>query len=148
MPAFALGVKFEPGAIAGVYAQTEGYPYFLQEWGKHCWDLADRTPITARDATHAAKAALAELDAGFFRVRYDRLANAEKSYLAAMAELGAGPHRSGDIAERMGKKVTACAPVRASLIKKGMIFSPAHGETAFTVPLFDGYMKRMKDQAG
>ena len=86
---------------------------------------------------------MAELDAGFFRVRFDRLTPAEKRYLRAMAEFGAGPHRSGDIADRMGRKVTAVAPIRNALIAKGMLYSPAHGDTAFTVPLFDGFMKRI-----
>jgi hypothetical protein len=84
---------------------------------------------------------VAELDAGFFRVRFDRLTPAEKRYLRAMSELGAGPHRSGDIADRMGRKVTTVAPIRNALIAKGMLYSPAHGDTAFTVPLFDGFMK-------
>jgi hypothetical protein len=88
-------------------------------------------------------AALAELDASFFRVRFDRLTPAEKHYLRAMAELGPGPHRSGDIADIMGRKVSMVAPTRGALIRKGMIYSPSHGDNAFTVPLFDGFMKRV-----
>jgi DNA-binding MarR family transcriptional regulator len=94
------------------------------------------------DAERATELALADLDASFFRVRFDRLTPTERRYLRAMASLGGGPHRSGDIAEALGKTVTAVAPVRNSLIAKGMIFSPAHGDTAFTVPLFDGFLKR------
>jgi hypothetical protein len=90
---------------------------------------------------------LAELDASFFRVRFDRLTPAEKADMRAMAELGAGPHRSGDIADRLGRKVTNVAPVRNALITKGMIYSPAHGDTAFTVPLFDGFMHRIMPTA-
>ena len=119
-----------------------GYPYFLQEWGKHSWNLADRSPIEGEDARRATVQALAELDASFFRVRFDRLTPSEKRYLRAMAELGPGPHRSGNIADRLGRRVTTVAPVRSALIAKGMIYSPAHGDTAFTVPLFDEFMKR------
>ena len=142
VPAEQEMVAFEDGAIAEILQQTLGYPYFLQEWGKHSWNVADESPIEHPDAEWATKLALAELDASFFRVRFDRLTPTEKRYLRAMAELGSGPHRSGDIAEMLSKTVTAVAPVRNALIAKGMIFSPAHGDTAFTVPLFDGFMKR------
>lgn len=135
-------VAFSADALSRILDETKGYPYFLQEWGKHSWNIAERSPITAHDASQATAAALAELDASFFRVRFDRLTPAEKRYLRAMAELGSGPHRSGDIAEKLGRRVTTVAPMRYSLISKGMIFSPAHGDTAFTVPLFDGFMKR------
>lgn len=141
-PAEDEGVRYTSDAIDEVLADTEGYPYFLQEWGKHCWDIADKSPIDKADAQKATRAALADLDAGFFRVRFDRLTPTEKRYLRAMAELGPGPQRSGDIAEILGKKVTAVAPTRNALISKGMIFSPSHGDTAFTVPLFEGFMKR------
>lgn len=130
-------------AIVAIISDTEGYPYFLQEWGKHSWDCADASPIEEQDIATAREAALAELDASFFRVRFDRLTPAEKRYLRAMAELGAGPHRSGDVAEILAVKVTSVAPTRNSLIAKGMIFSPAHGDTAFTVPLFDSFMRRV-----
>ena len=143
VPAEREGVAFAPEAIAEILRQTMGYPYFLQEWGRHSWNVADASPISRADARRATTLALAELDAGFFRVRFDRLTPAEKRYLRAMAELGPGPHRSGDIAERLGKGVTSVAPVRSTLVAKGMIYSPAHGDTAFTVPLFDGFMKRI-----
>jgi len=143
VPAEEEGAGYEEGAIAEILDQTLGYPYFLQEWGKHSWNVATDSPIRQSDAETATIAALAELDASFFRVRFDRLTPTEKSYLRAMAELGPGPHRSGDIAEQLGKKVTTVAPLRNALIAKGMLFSPAHGDTAFTVPLFDGFMKRI-----
>jgi hypothetical protein len=142
VPAEKEHVTFNETAIAEILRQTLGYPYFLQEWGKHSWDVADISPIDQDDAERATERALAELDASFFRVRFDRLTPAEKRYLRGMAELGSGPHRSGDIAERLQRKVTTVAPVRNSLIAKGMIYSPAHGDTAFTVPLFDGFMRR------
>ena len=136
------GAAIEPDAIAEIVAQTLGYPYFLQEWGKHSWAVADASPITLADVRQAGIEALAELDDSFFRVRFDRLTPGEKRYLRAMADLGPGPHRSGDIAERLGRKVNTTAPIRNSLIGKGMLYSPAHGDTAFTVPLFDQYMRR------
>lgn len=91
----------------------------------------------------ASTTAVAALDEGFFRVRFDRLTPAEKRYLRAMAELGAGPHRSGDIAAKLGRQVTSLGPTRSQLIAKGMVWSPNHGDTAFTVPLFDEFMKRI-----
>jgi len=132
----------EGAAVARIIADTHCYPYFLQEWGKHAWDAATGSPITLRDVKAASKTAVATLDGGFFRVRFDRLTPLEKRYLRAMAELGPGPHRSGDIAGRLLRKVTSLAPTRNQLIAKGMIWSPAHGDTAFTVPLFDEYLRR------
>lgn len=141
-PAEREAVTYDSAAIDEILTQTEGYPYFIQEWGKHAWNNADNSHIEENDAVTATKQALAELDASFFRVRFDRLTPSEKQYIRAMAALGPGPHRSGDIANKMNKKVTAVAPVRNSLIAKGMAYSPAHGDTAFTVPLFDGFLKR------
>ncbi len=141
-PAFRLGVLFENAALEAILEQTQGYPYFLQEWGKYSWQCARRSPITREDVERASAIILSELDASFFRVRFDRLSPLEKKYLRAMAELGAGPHRSGEIARVLDKAVQAVAPIRAGLINKGMIFSPAHGENQFTVPLFEDYLKR------
>ncbi|HEY3888394.1 MAG TPA: ATP-binding protein [Caulobacteraceae bacterium] len=143
IPAAKEGIDYAPGAVMEILRQTRGYPYFLQEWGKHCWAVADKSPIEAIDAENATVDALAELDAGFFRVRFDRLTPTERRYMRAMAELGSGPHRSGDIADVLGQKVTSVGPVRSALIAKGMVYGPAHGDTAFTVPLFDGFMKRI-----
>lgn len=141
-PAKKESVTFEGKALEEILKQTKGYPYFLQEWGKHAWSVAPATPITAAHVRNASIQALAELDASFFRVRFDRLTPAEKNYLRAMAELGPGPHRSGDIAEELGRKVNSLGPTRSTLIAKGMVYSPDHGDTAFTVPLFDQFMKR------
>lgn len=138
----------EPAAVEALVAATQGYPYFLQEWGKHAWDLAFASPISLQDVENASITALAELDASFFRVRFDRLTPSEKRYMRAMAELGPGPHRSGDIADMLGKQVTQLAPTRNSLIRKGMLYSPAHGDTAFTVPMFDQFMKRIMPDLG
>lgn len=142
-PAKANGVEFTTEAVEKIISYTKGYPYFLQEWGKHAWDVAVVSPITETDVDIASKQALAALDESFFRVRFDRLTPTQKSYLRAMAELGPGPHRSGDIADKLKRKVTALAPLRNELIGKGMIWSPNHGDTAFTVPLFDEFMKRI-----
>lgn len=130
-------------ALDRIVEETRGYPYFVQEWGKHSWDAADASPITREDVDNASASAIAALDQSFFRVRFDRLTPSEKRYLRAMAELGPGPHRSGDIAEALGREVTSLGPTRASLINKGMIYSPSHGDTAFTVPLFDEFMRRI-----
>jgi len=123
--------------------ETAGYPYFLQEWGKTAWDVAEASPITLADVEQASNMAVAALDESFFRVRFDRLTPAEKQYLRAMAELGPGPHRSGDIAARLARKVESLGPIRSGLIAKGMIWSPTYGDTAFTVPLFDEFMRRI-----
>ena len=133
----------DPLAVDAIVNVTQGYPYFLQEWGKHAWDVAKQSPITLRDVEVARTAALAALDESFFRVRFDRLTPGEKQYLRAMADLGPGPHRSGDIADRLDRKVTSLGPTRNNLISKGMIWSPSHGDTAFTVPLFDEFMRRI-----
>jgi hypothetical protein len=143
VPAEKERAAFEPDAIAEILRQTNRYPYFLQEWGKHSWDVAASSPIRLSDAKIANTQAIAELDAGFFRVRFDRLTPTEKRYIRAMAEMGPGPHRSGEVADLLDKEVTAVAPVRSKLISKGMIYGPAHGDIAFTVPLFDGFMKRI-----
>jgi hypothetical protein len=142
-PAKEQEVDFTGAAVGEIVAATRGYPYFLQEWGKHAWDVAEKSPITLDNVRTASIEAIAALDESFFRVRFDRLTPAEKRYLRAMAELGPGPHRSGDIAQVLAKAVNLLGPVRNSLITKGMIWSPSHGDTAFTVPLFDDFMRRI-----
>jgi len=142
-PAEKEGVQFTDEALDEILSKTQGYPYFIQEWGKHAWSVAAATPITLADVVQATEQATADLDASFFRVRFDRLTPAEKNYLRAMASLGPGPHRSGDIADKLSRKVNSLGPTRSSLIAKGMVYSPEHGDTAFTVPLFDQFMKRM-----
>ena len=142
-PAADQDVIVEEPALDRLVEKTEGYPYFLQEWGKHAWDAAKQSPITLDDVELISKEAIAALDESFFRVRFDRLTPSEKRYLRAMAELGSGPHRSGDIAEILDRRVSSLGPIRAQLIYKGMIWSPNHGDTAFTVPLFDGFMHRV-----
>lgn len=142
-PARDAGVDYEQEALQRVIQETHGYPYFLQEWGKHVWDTAEQSPITLEDVEKASASATIALDENFFRVRFDRLTPSQKIYLRAMAELGPGPHRSGDIADVLGRKVTSVAPTRSQLIAKGMVWSPSHGDTGFTVPLFDEFMQRI-----
>jgi hypothetical protein len=137
------GAEILPDAVDQIVEETQGYPYFLQEWGKHAWDIAAESPIRRQDVIDASDEAIADLDESFFRVRFDRLTPSEKRYLRAMAELGPGPHRSGDISDTLGRSVQSLGPTRAGLISKGMIWSPTHGDTAFTVPLFDEFMKRI-----
>ena len=142
-PASDQGVNVTEDALERIFQETHGYPYFLQEWGKHSWDAAVASPISLHDVELASKAAIAALDESFFRVRFDRLTPLEKKYLRAMAELGPGPHRSGDISDQLNREVTSLGPTRSQLIAKGMIWSPSHGDTAFTVPLFDEFMRRI-----
>lgn len=141
-PVNAAGVEFEPAALKEAVRLTEGYPYFLQEWGYQSWNLAPASPITLAVVKAASDIAIQRLDKNFFRVRFDRLTPSEKRFLRAMAGLGPGAHRSGDIADALGLQLKSIGPVRAKLIEKGMIYSPAHGDLAFTVPLFDEFMLR------
>ncbi len=141
-PAQASGVVFQARALKEVFRLTKGYPYFLQEWGYQAWNLATTSPITLQVVKNATAKVIPRLDQNFFRVRFDRLTPSERNFLRAIAELGPGAHRTGDIADVLGVKVTSLGPVRAKLIKKGMIYSPAHGDMAFTVPLFDEFMIR------
>jgi AAA ATPase domain len=147
-PIEAEDCSIETNAIAKILAVTKGYPYFLQEWGKQCWDAASICPITADDVDLAYPTAIAALDDSFFRVRFDRLTPSEKRYLRAMADLGEGPYNSTLIAEHLGRKPSAFGPVRASLIAKGMMYTPGYGQSAFTVPLFDAFMRRTMPTAG
>lgn len=141
-PVRGEGAGIDPEALDRIVSVTCGYPYFLQEWGKHCWNRAPKSPITAVDVDAAGASATDALDKSFFRVCFDRLTPREQDYLRAMAELGPGPHRSGAIAETLGTTVENVGPLRSGLIRRGMIWSPAHGDTAFTVPMFDEFMRR------
>lgn len=142
-PAKQEQVAYEPEAVDDIVRRTEGYPFFLQAWGKYSWICAVASPITVADVRKATDLAVAWLDESFFQMRLDRVTPSERRYLRAMAELGVGPHGSGDIARALDRRVTSVGPTRAKLIEKGMIYSPAHGETAFTVPMFDQYLRRV-----
>jgi hypothetical protein len=141
-PVEAEGENIDDDALVSIFRATHGYPYFLQEWGYQAWNAAVSSPITATDVVTACGNALKRLDAGFFRVRLDRLTPKEREYVVAMARLGQGPYRSADVADALGESVQSLGPRRASIIKKGMIYSPAHGDIAFTVPMFDDFLRR------
>lgn len=142
-PVKSEGAVFSDEALDEIISVTKGYPYFIQEWGYQAWNMAAVSPIDLPAVREATREAVRRLDENFFSVRFNRLTPREKEYLRALAEIGPGSHRSGDIAEVLGMKVNTCAPLRNSLIKKGMIYAPNHGDTEFTVPLFDEYMKRV-----
>ncbi len=142
-PAAEQNVIFQPDALQRIVQTTQGYPYFLQAWGYYVWNAAQASPIRITDIEAATPKVMANLDTSFFRVRFDRMTPGEKTYLRAMAELGPGPYRSGDVAAKLDRKVTSLGPLRSGLISKGMIYSPAHGDTAFTVPLFDQFLRRI-----
>jgi len=141
-PTRAVGVEFEAAALKEIFRLTQGYPYFIQEWGYQSWNRAVGPPITLEVVQAATATVIERLDANFFRVRFDRLTPGEKRFLRAMAGFGAGAHRSADIAEALGVNINSLGPGRAKLIQKGMIYSPTHGDLAFTVPLFDAFMLR------
>jgi hypothetical protein len=142
VPVLREGAAVSEDALEEIYHQTKGYPYFLQEWGYRAWNLAPVRGIDVRVAREATRLALKELDHQFFRVRFDRLTPSEREYLRALAELGQGVHRSSEVAKLIGKTTNQLGPVRDTLIRKGMIYSPAYGDIAFTVPLFDQFMRR------
>ena len=142
-PATQEGVDFQSEALDEIVRITRGYPYFLQEWAYQSWNAAPTATIRPADVEAGGERAIARLDGSFFRMRFERLTPREREYCHAMAALGPGPHRSGDVAERLGARVQAVAPLRSGLIRKGMIYSPAHGDTAFTVPLFDAFLHRL-----
>jgi hypothetical protein len=136
------GESISEAALAQIFGRTKGYPYFLQEWGYHAWNAASTSPISVGDVNLASTSAIQRLDDGFFKVRFDRLTPKERDYVFAMAALGQGPYRSADVAEQLQLDSQSLGPRRASIIAKGMIYSPAHGDIAFTVPMFEDYLKR------
>jgi hypothetical protein len=142
-PLQKVGVHFSEDALDEILKMTRGYPYFLQEWGYHSWNLSPTSAIDIATVKAATTSAIKRLDNAFFRVRFDRLTPREREYLRALADLGPGDHRSGEVANILKVDVSKLGPIRDGLIKKGMIYSPAYGETAFTVPLFDQFMLRV-----
>ena len=141
-PVQPAGVVFDQPALDKIHDLTQGYPYFIQEWGYQCWNHATASPITLETVRNATAKVIPRLDANFFRVRFGRLTPGEKHFLRAIAQLGSGPQRTGEVAETLGVTIKSLGPIRAKLINKGMIYSPAHGDVAFTVPLFDEFMRR------
>ncbi|MDX2237690.1 MAG: ATP-binding protein [Hyphomonadaceae bacterium] len=141
-PARREDVAFDDDALAFILEETERYPFFLQVWGSKCWETAERTPITLKDAQAATKAAIASLDESIFNVRLARLSERQKEYARAMAEFGAGPCSSAEVAKALGATQSQVAPYRDDLIQKGMAYAPERGQIAFTVPKFDAFMRR------
>ena len=141
-PAERLGVSYEPEAVAAVIDYTEGYPYFLQEYGNALWNLVDAAPISAADVATARDVIESKLDGSFFRVRAERTTDLELRYMRAMAELGGKPQQAKDVAELLGRTSQQMGPTRSRLIEKGLLFTPGHGLAAFTVPQFDRFMRR------
>lgn len=141
-PAEELGVAFSADAVKAIIDYTEGYPYFIQEYGKLIWDIAQASPITLRDAKATQSAVQAKLDASFFKVRAERTTELELDYLRAMAELGPESQSAKAVAERLGKTSRQLATIRARLIEKGLLYTASHGFAAFTVPQFDRYLLR------
>jgi hypothetical protein len=137
------GASISDDALREIFEKTHGYPYFLQEWGYTAWNIAKAPTITEADAQAATEESIRKLDESFFRVRFDRTTPAERDYMRCLAELGEGPQRSADVAKALGRNATSLGPVRDSLIKKGMIYSPEYALIAFTVPLFDEFMRRV-----
>lgn len=142
IPAEQENVKLDPDAVELAVRHTQGYPYFLQEFGCQMWNVAAESPVTCQDAEQAVPLTTEQLDTSFFKVRVDRLTPLERQYLRAMAELGDGPYKSGAVAKLLGRDTQSLAPCRASLIVKGMAWSPAHGDVDFTVPLFGDFLRR------
>ena len=141
-PALAEGVSFDADAVEEILAAAQNFPYFIQEWGYQVWNAAPASPITRAMVCAASPEVVSHLDGNFFRVRFDRLTPLEQKYLRAMAELGPGSCATGRIADTLGVRTASIATVRQRLINKGMVWSQRHGETAFTVPMFDAFMKR------
>jgi len=141
-PARAAGADIEAAAALEIVSYAEGYPYFIQECGKAVWDAATSSPIGVEVVNSVRPLVEAKLDAGFFRVRAERAAAHELQYLRAMASLGPGPHKASAVAKALGKRSAQLAPTRARLIEKGLLYTPAYGLAAFTVPQFDRYLVR------
>lgn len=136
--------RIDDDALNELIEQTRCYPYFLQEWGYQAWNAAQGSPIDRKDVSGATRTAIERLDQSFFRVRFDRLTPKEREYVFAMARLGGGPYRSSDVAAELDEDLRTLGPRRASIIAKGMIYSPAHGDIAFTVPMFDDFLRRIE----
>lgn len=141
-PALEAGAGFEDEALDHVVDFAQGYPYFLQEYGRAVWDVADGEAIDLGEAIETQGLVEEQLDSSFFRVRLDRTTELERAYLRAMAELGAEPQAAGDVAELLDRTSQQCGPTRARLIDKGLLYTPTYGYAAFTVPQFDRFLKR------
>jgi len=145
VPVAEAGVSFTPEALDEIFRVTQGYPYFIQEWGYQSWNTSTKPEIDLETVRRVEDTVVKRLDKNFFRVRFDRLTPMEKRFLRSMAELGKGPFRTGDVAAIHNVDNQSLGPLRSRLIKKGMIYSPSHGELDFTVPMFEAFMRRAMD---
>ncbi|WP_460159054.1 ATP-binding protein [Pseudomonas sp. S1_H07] len=136
--------SIDTAALDSIVDRTQGYPFFLQEWASTAWNNAEGPEITVDDVEHSYSETLASLDAGFFRVRIDRLTPSEVQFVKAMSTLGDGPYAIADVAKVMGRPQSSLGPTRANIISKGMIYSTDHGYLNFTVPLFAEFMRRQE----
>lgn len=142
-PAKAIGVNYADDAVAAALTWTAGYPFYIQQLGKHAWNLAAESPIGLDVIDRAKPAAQTALDQTMYEVRLQRATQTERRYMRAMAELGAGPYRSGDVARKVGKPTTALSPLRQSLVEKGLIYATEdYGHIDFTAPRFDEFLLR------
>jgi hypothetical protein len=148
LPARPLGVELEPEAVDFMVDYTQGYPYFLQEYGRIVWDETSVSPVTLHDVRSVLPLVEGGLDESFFRVRADRTTDLELRYLYAMAELGPLPQRASEVAARIRRTVEQAGPIRSRLIDKGLLYTPGHGYAAFTVPQFDRFMLRRHAELG
>lgn len=148
LPARKLSVEYSESAVDFIVEYTQGYPYFLQEFGKIVWDEASTSPISLEETRSVIPIVEAKLDESFFRVRAERTTDFELRYLYAMAELGPNSHRANEVAKRLHKTTEQAGPIRSRLIEKGLLYTPGHGLAAFTVPQFDRYMLRCHGDLG
>ncbi len=142
LPAQARGVSFEATAVDAIMDFTNGYPYFIQEFGKLIWNKAQVTPITKELAEQTAVLVEAKLDTSFFRVRLERTTPLESAYLRAMASLGTESAKASEVAALLHRSTEQCGPIRARLIEKGLLYTTSHGMVSFTVPQFGAFMIR------
>jgi hypothetical protein len=142
IPAEQEKVGYEAAALDAIVERSEGYPYFLQEWGRAVWNVAEQSPISLADVERAAPRVRDELDEEFFGMRLARTSSAEQLYMAAIAKLGDGPQQTAKVSASLGKALQQTSPVRASLIDKGLVYSPSRGTVDFTVPRYADFMRR------
>lgn len=142
-PARRQGVDYQPDALARALAWTRGYPFYIQQLGKHVWNLAASSPMTSEDVDAAIPVAQAALDSSIYEVRIQRATAEERRYMRAMAELGEGPYRSGMVAAQLARKTSEVSMARQHLIDKGLVYATEdYGHIDFTIPRFDEFMRR------
>lgn len=142
LPAQEIGVEWSPEAIEAVADRSDGYPFFVQVWAYHTWNVARDEPISVDDVARAEPAARLALDASFFAARIARIPDSEVNYVRALASLGPGPHRSGEVAAAADRTTSAVAALRDRLINEGVIYAPRYGWVEFAIPHFDTYVRR------